>query len=78
MLRTLVTMVHDMGTSAIAEGVETKDESECCSDLGFDFLQGYLYGKPQPVDSFAQVAIGEERHLAPVRLRDSRNFLLDD
>ncbi|MBX3440052.1 MAG: EAL domain-containing protein, partial [Planctomycetaceae bacterium] len=48
MLRTLVDMVHDMGTSALAEGLEQREEAECCRDLGFDYLQGFYFGRPQP------------------------------
>ncbi len=52
MLKILVEMVHDMGTQAVAEGVEKRHEAECCRDLGFDFLQGYFFGRPKPVDDF--------------------------
>ncbi|MGE0375834.1 MAG: EAL domain-containing protein [Planctomycetaceae bacterium] len=48
MLRTLVDMVHDMGTAALAEGLERRPEADCCRELGFDYLQGFLYGRPQP------------------------------
>lgn len=61
MLKILVEMVHDMGTRAVAEGVEKRHEAECCRDLGFDFLQGYFFGRPKPVDGFlpqADEAIG--------------------
>ena len=34
------------GTITIAEGIETAEMDEVCHDLGFDFVQGYLYGRP--------------------------------
>ncbi|MEZ6051363.1 MAG: EAL domain-containing protein [Planctomycetaceae bacterium] len=52
MLKILVEMVHDMGTRAIAEGIEKRHEAECCRDLGFDYLQGYFFGRPKPVSDF--------------------------
>lgn len=61
MLKILVDMVHDMGTFALAEGVETRDEAECCRDLGFNFVQGYFYGDPAPVDCFKNALSNRER-----------------
>jgi EAL domain-containing protein (putative c-di-GMP-specific phosphodiesterase class I) len=38
---------HDLGTSVVAEGVETEAERDALADLGVDLLQGYLFGRPQ-------------------------------
>jgi EAL domain-containing protein (putative c-di-GMP-specific phosphodiesterase class I) len=35
----------------LAEGVETEAEAEVCRQIGFDLLQGYLTGRPAPLDS---------------------------
>jgi EAL domain-containing protein (putative c-di-GMP-specific phosphodiesterase class I) len=43
MLSMLVAYAHDLGSLCVAEGVETEDDSSACKDLGFDFLQGYLF-----------------------------------
>jgi EAL domain-containing protein (putative c-di-GMP-specific phosphodiesterase class I) len=61
MLKILVDMVHDMGTFALAEGIETRAEAECCRDLGFNFVQGYFYGKPAPVEDFKNALSNRER-----------------
>ena len=61
MLKILVEMVHDMGTFALAEGIETRDEADCCRDLGFNFVQGYFYGKPAPVESFKNSLSNRQR-----------------
>lgn len=61
MLKVLVDMVHDMGTFALAEGIETRDEANCCRDLGFNFVQGYFYGRPAPVESFKNALSNPER-----------------
>ena len=50
MLRALVGMVIDLGVTCLAEGVETPAESDTCLHFGFRYAQGYLYGKPVPVD----------------------------
>jgi EAL domain-containing protein (putative c-di-GMP-specific phosphodiesterase class I) len=42
----LVRLVRDLGSLALAEGVETEAEAEVCRALGFDLIQGYLTGRP--------------------------------
>jgi EAL domain-containing protein (putative c-di-GMP-specific phosphodiesterase class I) len=53
MLRTLVGLVLDMEIVAIAEGVETRAEADVCRDLGFEYAQGYLFGRPAPATALA-------------------------
>ena len=38
-----------IGMTVVAEGVETKAQSEALSELGVDLLQGYLYGRPAAI-----------------------------
>ncbi len=49
MLGALVNMVHELGILALAEGVETEGEAKICAQLGFDYGQGYYYGRPAPL-----------------------------
>ncbi len=42
----LVRIVHDVGATALAEGVETTAEARACADMGFDLIQGFLTGRP--------------------------------
>ncbi|MBL8829802.1 MAG: EAL domain-containing protein [Planctomycetaceae bacterium] len=44
----LVKMARDVGSIALAEGVETVGEHQVCVELGFELGQGYLYGRPAP------------------------------
>lgn len=46
MLKGLVTTIVDLGIQCIAQGIETVGERDMCRDLGFDFGQGYLFGRP--------------------------------
>ena len=48
----VVALAHAFGIPAIAEGVETRAQAAQLTDLGCDFAQGYLWGKPQPADQF--------------------------
>jgi EAL domain-containing protein (putative c-di-GMP-specific phosphodiesterase class I) len=36
--------------SIVAEGVETVEELNCLRELGVDSVQGYLIGKPMPIE----------------------------
>lgn len=44
----LVRIVHDVGATALAEGVETIAEARACVDTQFDLIQGFLSGPPLP------------------------------
>lgn len=50
MLDGIATLCHALGLPTIAEGVET-DEQRCHLErIGVDYLQGFLFGRPQPPD----------------------------
>lgn len=51
MLRMLIQMARDFTAATVAEGIETAAEAEVCRELGFDFAQGYLYGRPLPIEA---------------------------
>jgi EAL domain-containing protein (putative c-di-GMP-specific phosphodiesterase class I) len=53
MVARLVSMVADLGIATLAEGVETSGEADICRELGFDYAQGYLFGRPAPVETYA-------------------------
>lgn len=46
MTEMLIRFAHDLGTTVLAEGIETAAEAETCEKLGFDLMQGYYFGKP--------------------------------
>ncbi|MEQ1805476.1 MAG: EAL domain-containing protein [Burkholderiaceae bacterium] len=47
----LVRLVLDLGSIALAEGVELEEEAEVCREMGFQLIQGYLTGKPMAVEA---------------------------
>ncbi len=49
----LAAMARELGISLIAEGLETREESEACRELGFAYGQGYLYGPPVRSEALA-------------------------
>lgn len=50
-VKTIITLAHDLGLKTIAEGVETEEQSVILSDFGCDEMQGYLFSKPLPTDA---------------------------
>lgn len=45
-LATLVKMARDINIKTLAEGIEVDPEQEICLAVGFDYGQGYLFGRP--------------------------------
>ncbi len=45
-IKTIITLAHNLGMDAIAEGVETIAQAEQLKALGCEYAQGYLYAKP--------------------------------
>ena len=46
LLRSIVTLCHDLAIPLIAEGIETEAERDAVSALGGDLCQGYLFARP--------------------------------
>jgi EAL domain-containing protein (putative c-di-GMP-specific phosphodiesterase class I) len=52
--KALIHLSQKIGAVALAEGVETEEETLTCLELGADLLQGYYFSKPQdPSSDFA-------------------------
>ncbi|CAM4357737.1 diguanylate cyclase (GGDEF)-like protein [Paenibacillus endophyticus] len=47
-VKAIIELVHSMNMRVVAEGVETAEESQFCTDLQCDELQGYLFSRPLP------------------------------
>jgi EAL domain-containing protein (putative c-di-GMP-specific phosphodiesterase class I) len=47
----LVKLVAELGSISLAEGIELEAEAEVCRQMGFRLIQGYLTGKPMPIES---------------------------
>lgn len=64
-VKTIVTLARSLGLKTIAEGVETKEQSEILANLGCDEMQGYLFGKPLPADAFEAVLNSRQAKTRP-------------
>ncbi|MDT5038807.1 MAG: hypothetical protein QOE03_3992 [Micromonosporaceae bacterium] len=44
--RSIVGTARNLAIQTIVEGIETVEQQDACRALGFDFAQGYLFGRP--------------------------------
>ena len=51
----IVKMAHQMDVRTIAEGAETREQVEFLREKGCDYIQGYYFYKPMPMEDFAAV-----------------------
>lgn len=51
-VKTIIDLSLGMDLSVIAEGVETVEQQELLEDLGCDTYQGFLFGRPVPIEQF--------------------------
>jgi EAL domain-containing protein (putative c-di-GMP-specific phosphodiesterase class I) len=84
LLRTMIVMLHDLGLSITAEGVETASQRDWLQAHGVSAAQGFLFHRPMPVSE--AIALLETLHYRPralavdpqrlqaVRRRLSNNF----
>ena len=52
MLEGLVRIVRDLDIACLAEGIERDGELEFCRNVGFQYAQGFLLGRPAPVETW--------------------------
>jgi diguanylate cyclase (GGDEF)-like protein len=53
-VRSTITLAHNLGIQVVAEGIENEEESELLVTYCCDYVQGYLFSKPLPHDQFRQ------------------------
>ena len=53
-VRSTITMAKRIGIKTLTEGVETQDQVDFLKSIGCGKLQGYYYGKPEPLDKMLE------------------------
>jgi diguanylate cyclase (GGDEF)-like protein len=70
-VRSAIEMGHNLGLKVVAEGIETEIAAQLLREFGCDIAQGYLYGRPMPLEEFERWMRGKARvpvHAEPVSL----------
>ena len=55
MLNYTILALKEMDLKILAEGVETKEYVDFLKSAGCDYVQGFYYYKPMPLDEFQQL-----------------------
>ncbi len=51
----IISLGHIMGYEVISEGVEENDQLETLREIGCDYIQGYIWGKPLPMEDIEKL-----------------------
>jgi EAL domain-containing protein (putative c-di-GMP-specific phosphodiesterase class I) len=54
-VRAVLALGHNLDLITVAEGVETPEQLTILRNEGCDEIQGYLIGRPQPIDQYAAI-----------------------
>lgn len=54
LLQHMVEMTHSINLKLCIEGIETKEELERISEINPDYIQGFYFGRPSPLNKFLE------------------------
>lgn len=54
-LKTIVHLIKVIGMQTVAEGVEEKEDIDFLTEIGCDYVQGFYFYKPMPMEDFFQL-----------------------
>src|SRR6202165_4630415 len=57
--RRIVELAREHGARVVAVGVESRDDFIAVNEMGFDLVQGYLFGKPMGIKKFARSTLAQ-------------------
>jgi diguanylate cyclase (GGDEF)-like protein/PAS domain S-box-containing protein len=65
LLRSIVSLAHDLGMDVVAEGAETDSDAVELYQLGCEYAQGYVFGEPMTPEAARKLLVTEQ--LEPAR-----------
>ena len=79
-LNDIISMAHRLDLHVVAEGVETREQLRRLRAVGCDFVQGYFFAKPMPVENFdkllAAQRIAKPKAINKLLAATGRRYLL--
>jgi len=64
-VKAIIAMSHSLGLTAVAEGVETREQFEFLKEHGCDRVQGYLFSRPLEAAAIERLIAGRADLLSP-------------
>lgn len=55
----IISIGHIMGFRVISEGVEEEQQLDTLAEIGCDYIQGYIWGKPMPQEAAGELVISQ-------------------
>jgi diguanylate cyclase (GGDEF)-like protein/PAS domain S-box-containing protein len=71
-VRAVIALAHGLGLKVLAEGIETDDQLRLLAAERVEEIQGYLLGRPSPIDRYAE-AVGRLSHIGQIGARSGRS-----
>ena len=56
----IINIGHTLDLKVISEGVESPDQVEVLRDIGCDYIQGYVWGRPMPPEEAYELAVSRK------------------
>ena len=56
----IINIGHTLDLKVISEGVESPDQVEVLRDIGCDYIQGYVWGRPMPPEEAYELVISQK------------------
>lgn len=54
-IRSIISMAHELGIKIVTEGAETREQVEFLKECGSDYIQGYYFSRPIPQSEFEKL-----------------------
>lgn len=62
-MESLIALVHSLGLSVVAEGIETKEYVDILRQVECDFIQGYYFSRPLMAEQIPSINLVDYNHL---------------
>jgi diguanylate cyclase (GGDEF)-like protein/PAS domain S-box-containing protein len=66
-LRSIVSLAHDLGMDVVAEGAETDSDAVELSQLGCEYAQGFLFGAPMTAEKARELLLQSDKNMEMAR-----------
>ena len=66
MVTAIIALAKALKIPVVCEGVETQEQLELIQQIGGDYIQGYYYSKPLPVEEFEKLLLTPNKMIAAI------------